>query len=481
MNTALLWLVEQLQPAFSHPRVYERAKTLIFSSLLCLGRHTITGLLSTCGQQFVDWSAAYRIFERRRFDPTTLFDVPLRATIAALEPMSPIIAALDDSILRKRGRHVYGTAWRRDPLGPHFSTNLVWAQRVLQVSLLLPAQPLHTPGGARAIPVDLSHCPTARKPSRKATEQDWDAYRQLRRTQRISVCGATTLHHLRQRLDQDPDTAQRLLVTCVDGGFTNRELFAHPPSRTALIGRIRKDARLFLPASQTQRKRNGRRRIYGEQLPTPEQMRQDPLIPWTHITAFAAGRCFTVRIKSIGPVLWRPAGGTHPMRLIIIEPLAYRPRAGAHLLYRMPGYLLCSDLTLSEQDIVQWYFWRWELELNFRDEKTLLGVGEAQVRTPMAVEAVPQFQVAGYACLLLAHHQVREQMDLVPAPAWQRGHPERESRCTTMKMISQLRAEVWADAINGEHFSDFGLNQQMRTKSEKFDFPIKDAILYAVN
>ena len=42
------------------------------------------------------------------------------------------------------------------------------------------------------------------------------------------------------------------------------------------------------------------------------------------------------------------------------------------------------------------------VDLNFRDEKTVLGVGDAQVRTQAAVETVPCFVVAAYAFLLLA-------------------------------------------------------------------------------
>ena len=481
MNTAFSRLVEQMHTAFSHPRVYERAKALIFSSLLCLGRHTITGLLSTCGQQFVDWSAAYRIFERRRFDPQRLFDVPLRATVAHLPAGQPVIAFLDDTLLHKSGRHVHGASWKRDPLGPPFSTNLVWSQRFLQISLALPEQPLGVPGRARAIPVDFSHCPTARKPSAKASHETWDAFHALRASQKLSVRGVTQIQALRDRLDQDPQTRDRVLLTCCDGSFTNRKMLAPLPHHTALIGRIRKDACLYALPAEEHRHGRGRKRSYGAQLPTPEQIRQDPAIPWKTVRVFAAGRYFDVRIKSIAPVLWRPAGAKREMRLIIIEPLAYRPRAGAKLLYRDPGYLVCTDITLDDQDIVQWFLWRWEIEMNFRDEKTLLGVGEAQVRTLEAVEAVPQLQVAAYACLLLAEQQVRNTLQTLPKPRWRRGHRERVPRCTTAEMIATLRAEVWADSLGGMNFPGFDDNHANNTKPKKIENTLKDAVCYAIN
>jgi hypothetical protein len=52
------------------------------SSLLCLGRHTVTGLLTTCGREFQDWSAEYRLFSRQRFPTTEVFAVIRRGGVA---------------------------------------------------------------------------------------------------------------------------------------------------------------------------------------------------------------------------------------------------------------------------------------------------------------------------------------------------------------------------------------------------------------
>ncbi|MDR2051685.1 MAG: hypothetical protein LBQ63_07950, partial [Deltaproteobacteria bacterium] len=38
--------------------------------------------------------------------------------------------------------------------------------------------------------------------------------------------------------------------------------------------------------------------------------------------------------------------------------------------YRNPAYLLCTDPDLPVERLLQAYLWRWEIELNFRDEKT---------------------------------------------------------------------------------------------------------------
>ena len=85
------------------------------------------------------------------------------------------------------------------------------------------------------------------------------------------------------------------------------------------------------------------------------------------------------------------------MRLILIKAPGYRLRKGSKLLYREPAFLITTDLTTPAAELIAAYLARWEVEVNFRDEKTLLGVGQAQVRHPQSVARAPAFLVAAYA------------------------------------------------------------------------------------
>ena len=118
------------------------------------------------------------------------------------------------------------------------------------------------------------------------------------------------------------------------------------------------------------------------------------------IRCFAAGQLREIPVKVFGPVYWRKAGADLPLLLVVIKPLGYRLRIGSKLLYRQPAHLYRCDLDL--QLLVQSYIQRWEIECNHRDEKSLLGVAQGQVRSPQAVSRLPQFQVAAYSLLLLA-------------------------------------------------------------------------------
>lgn len=482
MSAALDALFAAAVDAYTHPALAERGTTLGFSSLLCLGNRTVTGMLSTCGQQFVDWSAAYRLFERERIDPAVFFSVARTTALSLLQPEDPVVAFLDDTLIGKTGRKVTGASWHRDPLGPSFQTNLVWSQRFLQCSLALCQNGTIAPGPARAIPIAFTHTPTPKKPRHDASDQEQAAYRKLSKQTRLSSVGSAQIHALRAQLNDDPAHTERSLLVGVDGSFTNATVLKSLPERTTVIGRIRKDCRLYrLPDQQTAAS-CGRTRQYGERLPTPEQMRQDPTIPWITVQAWAAGKRHDFHIKSIGPVRWRSAGGKQNLRLIIIKPLAYRPRKGARLLYRNPTYLICTDPDLDLATLLQAYLWRWEIEVNFRDEKSLLGVGQPQVRIPETVERVPAFQVALYSFLLLAERMVQGPLEPLPQPLWRKQQTDtekQERRRSTGDLIRHLRAEIWGKGLGVENFSGFATNHKRASKPEKFENCLASAIFYA--
>jgi hypothetical protein len=433
--------------------------------LLCLGRHTVTNLLSTAGAQFQDWSAAYRLFSQSRLDVTQMFSGLRSAYLRLLPDTAPLCLAVDDSLLPKTGIKIPGTAWRRDPQGPPFQTNLIRAQRVLQFSALLP---LSNSTAVRGIPVDFLHAPTVPKLKKNASEQQKQEHQKLSQQLNLSTQALNQLEHMR------PDFGSRRPILLSDARFTTKPFLRGLSEKETLIGRIRKDAKLFyLPHQQPGR---GRRRLYGDLCPTPEQIRQDNSVPWQQVSIHAAGADHDCKIKVVDRVIWKPAGAKRPVRLIIIAPLAYRPRQGARLLYRDPAFLICTDLDLNVQKVVQYYFWRWDIEVNFREQKSLLGVGHPQVRNPHSCQEAPAFQVAVYAMLLLAAARCQH-VDTLPRPKWQaRSVAERVS---TARLIRNLRFEVWGRGLGLNDFPNFCPPSPASENPEKFLADLPSAVLYA--
>ena len=449
----------------------QRVQRHLLSAMVCLGRHTLTGHIATAGRQFVDWSADYRLYSKGRVDTQALFSPVRRTVTGRLGAQAPVVVAVDDTRLKKSSRKTPGVSYARDPLGPSFHVNFILAQRFVQFSIAWPNEK----GAARMIPIDFVHAPTVRKPGKCALDEDWRVYHEARREQALPHVALQRLHALRAALD-DEGQKLRKLVAVVDGGYTNRTFLKDIPARTCVIGRIRGDAKLYhLPQPAQGR---GHPRVYGEQAPTPEQLRQDQCTPWRHVTAWACGKRHEFRIKTIGPVRWRATGKTHDLRLLVIAPLGYRIRQNGKMLYRKPAYLICTAPDTPLHQIVQQYLWRWDIEVNFRDEKTVLGVGQAQVHNRHSVHHVPALTVAAYAIILTAATSLygvdSHELSLAP-PKWQ---PTTSNRASIQKLIDQLRNEMWGDAINSSHFEN---KPHPNTKSDQILPSLHSALFYGAS
>ena len=434
----------------------------------------MTGLLTTSGSQFQDWTASYRLFSHDRLPLDPVFSLVRRAVVSALPPQAPLCAVVDDTLVRRAGSRTPGVAWRRDPLGPHFQTNFVRAQRFLQTSLALPA-PV---GSCRLVPAAFLHVPTPAKPSPRATASEQQQYRAQARKARLSLRAAQQIRDLRAALDADSSSASRPLLVAFDGGYTNQTVLKHLPPNTTAIGRLRQDAHLLALPDPQARKARGRRLCYGAPLPTPEQVRTDDS-PWETLTLSRHGIPHALRFKRRTGLMWRAAGAHQILQLIVIAPLAYRPRRGSKLLYRQPAFLICTDEKLDPRLIIETYFHRWDIEVNFREEKTLLGVGQAQVRCRRSVETAPALTVASYALLLLATQGAfaASRDALLPRPKWAPASPA--TRISTQQAIHQLRAEVWGRGLGLDHFSGFASSLGPQSKPEKSSFPLASAVCYA--
>lgn len=468
---------ELLQPwrsAFPQQRTWQRAQRLAYGLLTCLRMHLTSNAICATGRQFLDWSADYRLFSRSPWDPHVLFD-PIFDHLAELlpSPQAPVVAALDDTLCKKTGRHIPGATFARDPLSPPFHLNLCRGLRFVQASVLVRATQFLGP--ARALPVRFEPAPPAVKPknqnrahqhTRKNQENqkknpkktaaprskkhaapltpEQQEYRLQKKLRALTQVGVRVLQSLRQALDARTNTRQRQLLVSGDGSYTNRTVLRQLPERTTFIGRIRKDAKLFqaLPPATATRS-GGRPRRYGAVAPTPEQVLHDDAVPVVKIRCFAAGEVRQIPVKILRNLYWRKAGPDLRLLLVVIKPLGYRLRQGSKLLYRQPGFLICTDPELDLQTLVQAYVDRWEIECNHRDEKSLIGVAQGQVWSPKAVTRLPQFQVAIYSLLLLASilaYGFQRTTAYLPLPLWRR----KSIRPSILDLLNLLRDQIFA-------------------------------------
>jgi len=432
--TRFLEIVADWRPVFPQQRTFRRAVRQALGSLVCLGRRCLTRILWTWGGQQRSWSAEYFLHSRCEWDPQALF-APILKRALAYCPGRLVGVAVDDTRLRKTGRSIPQAFYQRDPLSPPFPVNLILGLRFLQASLLVPLDRFQV--SSRALPIRWEEVSRLKKPSRKTRQsqpETWRQYQQAVKQHNLSQRFVQMTAQLRQALDA-AGGEQKILVVAGDGSFCNRTCFRAPRERTELIARARKDAVLCFPAPA------GSRRFYGLEKFTPEQVRQQDSRPWKSTKIFYGGKRRKVRYKEVALLHWQGGAGKTPLRLLVVAPTPYRKRKSSRRYYHRPAYLLTTDLKSAVKRLLAIYFDRWQIEVNHRDEKDTLGVGQAPLWNELAVPKQPVLSVAAYSALLLASLEAfgaKRGSAYAPLPKWRR----KAHRPSCLDLVTLLRREM---------------------------------------
>jgi hypothetical protein len=284
------------------------------------------------------------------------------------------------------------------------------------------------------LPVRFQEVSRIKRPGKRASPELKKQYREAVKQRNLSRSWVKMAQQLRQELDQSGGR-DKILVLAVDGSFCNRTCFGDIPERTVLLARARKDAKLCFRAT------GDSRRFYALEKFTPQQVRQDENLAWKTTKIFYGGKRRKIRYKEVHNVYWQRGGRKRPLRLIVIAPTPYRKSQSKRLYYRDPAYLLTSDLTSSLKQLLQIYFDRWQIEVNHREEKDTLGIGQAQLWNVTSVPKQPVLAVAAYSALLLASlvaFGAGRGSAYAPLPKWRRN----ARRPSCLDLITLLRKEM---------------------------------------
>jgi hypothetical protein len=427
-----LELLEGWRPAFSQSRSHRRAVGQAIGILASFGRRTLSRAICALGRQQQDWSAEYKLHARADWKPGRLFQPVLEKGLPFCRGRY-VVAAIDDTRLHKTGRHIQSAFYQRDPLSPKFRFNLMFGLRFLQISLLVPLYRIQK-AAARALPVRFEEVPALRHPRRQAPREEWLAYRQAVKKNNLSTHAVRIIADLRNSIDEAGQWRKRLLIVG-DGSFCNRTLFRQAMDRTEIISRARRDLKLCQRAS------GGTGRFYDLVKFTPEQIRQDDALIWRKARLFHGGQWRKVRYKELTGIYWQSGAGQRPLRLFVVAPVPYQAPGRKRKYYRDPAFLLTTDLYATAREMLQAYFDRWQIEVNHREEKDTLGVGQAQVRSCRSVPRQPAFAVAAYSALLLAALLTfgpERDSRYPPLPKWRRN----ADRPSCLDLITLLRKEI---------------------------------------
>jgi len=323
----------------------------------------------------------------------------------------------------------------RDPLSPPFQVNFIKGIRIIQFAVVLPLHRIASVT-ARSIPVLFEPVESLEKPKKKASAKEKAAYNKAKRNNTMCDQSVEHMRSLRKAFDA-AGTFARILLFTLDGGFCNRKVFKAKLERCRVLARCRKDAKLCFAArdpAHPQKK-------YADEKFTPESVRKDESIPYRSGKFFIGGKYRKIRYKEIQNVLWQRGAGEKRLRLIVLKPIPYHLSPNSKVNYRDPVYLLTDANDINIRKLIQAYVDRWEIEVNHRDEKQHLGVGDPQVWNDVSVDRFPAFIVASYAFLLLASletYGAKRTDEYLQPPKWQR----RRTRPSCLDLLALLRKEA---------------------------------------
>src|SRR5919107_1961616 len=221
-------------PLFVH-RSWKHAQVLLIGALLAPGQRTVASLLRIAGlsreRHFVNY---HRILSRAAWSPRSGARILLGLLVDTFVPDGPMVIAIDNTIERRRGRHIKAKGIYRDPVrssDAHFvkASGLRW----LSLMLLAPI-----PWAARTWALPFL---TALVPSERYERERGHRHKSLTDWARQLVL------QVRRWLPE------RELVLVADMGFAALELLAALSRRSVIcITRLRLDAALCEPAPPRQ-------------------------------------------------------------------------------------------------------------------------------------------------------------------------------------------------------------------------------------
>src|SRR5215213_7523967 len=242
-------------PLFRQQRTWDHAGMLLIGAILAPGQRTVTSLLRIMGlsgeRRFVNY---HRVLNRAVWSSRAASRLLLGLLITTLMPAGPVVLGLDDTIERRRGKHISAKGIYRDPVRSS-DAHFVKASGLRWISLMLLAP---IPWAARTWALPFL---TALAPSERYCREREHRHKKLTDWARQMVL------QVRRWLPE------RELVLVADMGFAALELLAALSRRGVIcITRLRLDAALDDPAPPRHPGTKGRPRTKGARLPNLSEM-----------------------------------------------------------------------------------------------------------------------------------------------------------------------------------------------------------------
>jgi DDE superfamily endonuclease len=344
-------LVQQMGASMTAPTL--ASLVTMVTGWLYAGRRTITGIIVAAGAVGQKHHSAYhRVFAAAAWSLDGV-GLALFGLIRPLLAPGVVALSLDDTLARKRGRKVYGAGMHHDPLISSRRMKVMnwghaWVVLAVRVSVPL------CPGRVFSLPVLFRLYL-----NRKAAARWRRAYRT--RTE----LAAQLLSTLCQA---HPDLHFHVYA---DSTYGCQQVLKALPANCDMTARLHMKAALCAPLAPQAMGKNGRPRLHGLRLPSPQQMLKQK---GRRLTLHLYGRRDRVRLMETTACWYNVPGRL--LKIVVVEPLT-----GG----RRPQAFFSTVASASAQQVLTGYSGRWSIEEAFLGAKQHLGFEQPQGWSRLAV------------------------------------------------------------------------------------------------
>jgi hypothetical protein len=346
-------ILQDLLPAFTAPS-FQTHLHIFLGWMMCLGRRTEYGVFQTIqgddpapGNERHPFDRFYNFFNRSAWTAVGLAREVAITVVTRLNPKGRLYVVVDDTLLHKRGRHVYALGWFRDAVASTPKQVVTapgnhWVVMGLSITIpgtnlmyLLPLHAkLHLPGEGQASEADLAR------------------------------------EMLQDLLEWFPD---RQLVLVGDGAYAANNLLLDLDERVTYAGVIRCDAALYdLPPATQPKGKRGPKPKKGARLPSPREAARKadrnrsgkgPWV-WRAIEATIYGETRQLQVLSY-IALWPKVLKTRPILVVVVRD----PKGKLD-----DKYLFTTDTETDLDWVIETFARRWTIEVAFKASKQVLTI-----------------------------------------------------------------------------------------------------------
>ena len=350
---SFLSILQGISPAMTQPTF--RNFQILLKGWLFAKHRTITQMLIASGvAEKRHHSSFHRVFSKASWSLEQVGLYTLELAFQLL-PSQVIFLCVDDTIAAKRGLKVYGVGMHRDNRLSSRKKNVTrWSHRwiVLSVLIRFPCLPEKVIALPFLFRLSLNQ---------KASEKHQKTYR---------TKTEIALEMVRKVAKRYPNKNFHLLG---DSDYSNQYMLRDLPKNVEMTGRIGMDARLYQPLAKTpQTKKRGPKSKRGALMDSPEELLKKPCHRVRHKlyakeTSFRYQEC---------QGCWHHIPEKE-LKVVVVDPLeGGRPKSS----------FFSTKLDAEALQILEWYSWRWSIEVTFRDVKQELGFEEPPGWTRLSVE-----------------------------------------------------------------------------------------------